>query len=116
MKNRDYVLAFIILFIFLFFFMMIGTCFCYSKEIDYHGQYIKQKSIDYFKNLYSNWEKQLDSIKKTHNIGEPTGVLSYKPEQLNCETSQNLLVQSNVAFKPVKRAQGCTYIDKRWPS
>jgi len=115
MKNRDFCLAFIILFLFLVFFTLIGTCCCYSKEINTKGQDLYIKSQELFTDLYSNWERQMNAIKQTYGIGEPTGVLSYKPDQTNCETSQNLLVQSNVAFKPVKRAKGCTYVDKRWP-
>ncbi len=64
---------------------------------------------------YSEWEKQMDEIKKLYNIGDPGGVLSYNPDTVACESLQNMLVQNNVAFKPVKHSSGCTYINKRWP-
>lgn len=115
-QSNDFCLAFIILFVFILIFTSIGTGFCYRNEIKDQYQIIIKKLPEEFTNMYSNWEQQLKTIKKTHNIGEPTGVLSYKPDQVSCDTAQNLLVQSNVAFKPVKHSKGCTYVDKRWPA
>jgi hypothetical protein len=77
------------------------------------GMYHKQ--ISTFANTqYKEWEKQMENIKQTYGIGSPGGVLSFQPEKVACDTKQNLLVQSNIAFKPVKHGSGCTYIDKRW--
>ena len=95
-------------FLFLFFIIILiaigGCCGGYRKEIS-----------TFANTKYSEWEKQMESIKQTYGIASPGGVLSYMPNQVACDTKQNLLVQSNVAFKPVKHGSGCTYINKRWP-
>ncbi len=76
-----------------------------------------QKITDHFTNVYTNWSKQLEDMKKTHQIGAPSGLLKYLPNQTECSSSQgpNLLVQSDVAFKPHRRKNGCTYIDLKYP-
>ena len=96
--------AFLVLFLVIILILMIGgTCVAAPK-------------ISKFTNtMYKDWDKQLESMKKNFGIGRPTGVLSYIPNQNNCNVKSNLLVQSNVAFKPTRHGSGCTYINMRYP-
>lgn len=95
---------------FLFLFLIIvlisigGICGSYKNEIS-----------NFANTKYTDWEKQIEYIKQNYGIASPGGVVSYFPDKVSCDTKQNLLVQSNVAFKPVKHGNGCTYINKRWP-
>jgi hypothetical protein len=73
--------------------------------------------------IYDNWEKQLQSLAQTHQIGVPGGLLSVFPNQQGSfcgknfmnGTNQNLVVQPNVAFQSDRQGNGCTYVDLRWP-
>lgn len=95
---------FLILFFVILLISFCGCCGYYKDE------------ISTFANVqYKDWEKQMQHIKDKFDIAKPTGVLSYKQGIDSCDTKQNLLVQNNVAFKPVKHGSGCTYIDQRWP-
>lgn len=68
-----------------------------------------------FTNVYDKWTHDLAQLKKVHEIGKPSGVLSFLPKQKTCPKSQNLLVQHNVPFRPTRRKKGCTYIEMRYP-
>lgn len=81
-----------------------------------------QNITDHFTNVYTNWSNQLKDMKKTHQIGAPSGLLKYHSaprsggeEPCSSADSGNLLVQPDVAFKPHKRRDGCTYIDLKYP-
>ena len=106
-------------FIFLFFiilFIIIAGCGCvYGPKISTFtnsSESVLKKISD---GGYMDWDDQLDYLKKNFGIGLPTGVLSYLPDQSSCDTNSNLLVQSNVAFKPNRHNTGCTYADMRYP-
>ena len=80
-----------------------------------------QNIAESFTNVYTNWSNQLKDMKKTHQIGAPSGLLKYRPQRLpsgepcSSADSGNLLVQPDVAFKPHRRRDGCTYIDLKYP-
>jgi hypothetical protein len=76
-------------------------------------------NLDNFSNFtnitgYQNWENQLQDMKKNFDIGKQSGVLKYIPDQKSCITASNLLVQHNVAFKPTKLNDGCSYVSLRY--
>lgn len=73
-----------------------------------------QNITDHFTNVYTNWSKQLEEMKKTHQIGTPSGILKYSVSECS-GSGPNLLVQSDVAFKPHRRKNGCTYVDLKYP-
>lgn len=64
---------------------------------------------------YKNLSRYLDHLKTHKQIGEPGGILSHLPEQTNCQSKHNLLVQPNVTFKPKEYKDGCTYIKRLYP-
>ena len=66
--------------------------------------------------MYNDWDIQLEKMKKNNEIGDPSGVLSFLPNQKVCpDLDKNLLVQNNVPFRPTPIGTGCTYIQKRYP-
>lgn len=64
---------------------------------------------------YENVDNGLMYLEENNQIGKPTGVLDYLPNQSSCDTPYNLLVQPDVAFKPTRRGTGCTYVQLRYP-
>lgn len=97
-------ISFLFLFLIIVIIVIGGCCGANHKQIS-----------NFANSQYSEWEKQMENIKSVYGIASPGGVLSYIPDKVACDTKQNLLVQSNVAFKPVKHGSGCTYVNKRWP-
>lgn len=80
------------------------------------GTCAHKRELESFANgIYQEWANKLNDIKETHNIGMPPGVLRFNNDNPDCQTDQNLMVQSNVSFRPGKHGKGCTYIDKKWP-
>jgi hypothetical protein len=73
--------------------------------------------IESFANgMYDSWKKQLEAIKISHDIGAPSGFMGTDPNATECNTDQNLMIQSNVAFRPNGiRGGGCTYVQKNYP-
>ena len=99
------VTALLFIFLVILIISIVGGCCHYSKDID-----------RFTDNMYNEWKLKLDEMKFNHNIGEPNGILKYKKESQECNTEQNLLIQSNVAFRPNRYGeQGCTYINKNYP-
>lgn len=68
-----------------------------------------------FTNVYRYWSKKLRELKESDQLGLPNGVLEFNPSESNCDSQGNLLPQPNVAFKPTRRFNGCTYLDLRYP-
>ena len=68
-----------------------------------------------FAGVYDHWSKELQELKEKHQIGKPSGLLSYIPRQTSCHSSSNLFVQPNVTFRPHRRKNGCTFIDMKYP-
>lgn len=68
-----------------------------------------------FAGVYEHWSKELQEMKEKHQIGKPSGLLSYIPRQTSCHSSSNLFVQPNVTFRPQRRKNGCTFIDMKYP-
>ena len=92
---------------------MIGGCFAYKNELETFANNLKNNGI------YQEWNQNLNDMKLSHNVGMPNGILKINPNASKCETDKNLMIQSNVAFRPHRNgpgfAQACTYIDKQWP-
>lgn len=110
MTNVDSVLiSFIILIVIIIMFILIGVGCSYGPK------YCKKVS-NFANENYAEWDDQLNYLKKNFQIGLPTGVLGYLPNQISCDSKTNMLVQSNVAFKPNRHGTGCSYINMVWPS
>ena len=73
------------------------------------------KLKDKFSDTYPIVDYDLACMKNSYQIGQPSGVLDYLPNQASCETPFNLLVQPDVAFKPERRSDGCTFVELRYP-
>lgn len=72
----------------------------------------KKKELEKFANdMYSSWKTELANM---GDIGKPPGYLSLGfPEK--CDTSKNIMIQSNVAFRPVRQSKGCMEVVAKWP-
>lgn len=85
--------------------MIIGGCCAYSKDID-----------TFVNTMYDEWKDSLGKMKLSHGIGEPNGILKVGVTEEECRSNQNLLVQSNVSFRPHKIGEKkCMYVQKNWP-
>ena len=106
-----------VLFLFLVLIIVLATVPRCAQNITESSAMVR--CADHFTNVYTNWSNQLKDMKKTHQIGAPSGLLKYRPQRLGepCSSadSGNLLVQPDVAFKPHRRNNGCTYIDLKYP-
>jgi len=76
---------------------------------------VKPKPNEEYSSTYSITDNHLSCLKENYQIGQPTGILKYLPNQSSCETQYNLLVQPDVAFKPTRKDTGCTYVELRYP-
>ena len=67
--------------------------------------------VDKFKNdIYSEFSKKLSP-----RLGSPPGILTFNDDQEECKTDQNVMIQSNVAFRPTRFGKkGCTAIKNSW--
>lgn len=99
------VLGLFIVIIVILIIMTVGGCCAYNKEIESFGN-----------GVYQEWSQKLEEMKLKSKIGEAPGVLRINKHSPECNTTQNIMIQSNVAFRPSKSGKdGCTYIDKVWP-
>lgn len=99
------VYALIGVFLIIFVLLLVGGCCYNSREIDTFAD-----------NIYKEWTEGLNNMKTTYGIGEPNGFLGINKDSKECNSDQNLLIQSNVAFRPHRVGSGgCTYIQKNYP-
>lgn len=116
------IVGLIVVIIVVFVIMLIGGCCAYKNEIESFTQTIlnNSKSLNNSSNslggIYKEVDQELAKMKTENGIGEPNGILMINPDSPECKTEQNVMVQSNVAFRPHRVGKnGCTYIDKQWP-
>lgn len=98
--------SFTILIVIIVIVVVVGVCCAYVPG---------HRPVSGFSDVYNEYEQTLNELKESHDIGEPSGVLSYLPDQDECDAGANAVVQDKVAFRPSRHRSGCTYIDKRYP-
>lgn len=79
---------------------IISPCVYYKKDLEKFGN-----------TMYSSWKKDLTNM---GDIGKPPGYLKLTDNK-NCDTSKNIMIQSNVAYRPVRYSKGCMEVVKAWP-
>ena len=85
--------------------MIVGGCCANSREID-----------TFANTIYEEWKDSLEKMKLSNGIGEPNGILKIGMTDKECNNNQNLLIQSNVSFRPHKVGDHkCIYVQKNWP-
>ena len=69
--------------------------------------------ISYFKNdtFYNKWEK---IIENSRILGKPVGILSTTKKRCKQNLDTNIMIQSGIAFRPIKFNNGCTYMIQEW--
>lgn len=96
----------IIVIFFILIIMIIGSSCAYKQELECFGN-----------DIYKEWSQKLEEMKLHSEIGSPPGILKLNKDSPECNTEQNIMIQSNVAFRPTRSGEkGCTYIEKVWPA
>lgn len=96
----------IVVICFILLIMIIGSGCAYKSQLEHFGN-----------NIYKEWSQKLEEMKLHSEIGSPPGILKLNRDSPECKTDQNIMIQSNVAFRPTKSGRsGCTFVEKVWPS
>lgn len=113
MSCPDVIFGVLILFMIIIVILICGAVCAMSCSSTFKDTF---KNVVYGKIGYADYNKDLENALKDSSIGEPPGVLEIDPNQTSCDTTKNILVQSNVSFRqdPLG-SKGCTSINKRWP-
>jgi hypothetical protein len=92
-----------------------GCCFANSNKI---SNFVNEKFSNQPKELlatpsYEEYNKYLEEINKTDDVGMPPGILKISNNK-NCDTKKIQMPQKHVSFNPEIVSGGCTYVDPVW--